>query len=78
MPDAAFFADVSDQLAHIHHEEPFDDFGRDGATKEDWYAAARGVGLGVKRKADLHDFRKALKDKKRVHTTADRWYVTRL
>ncbi len=27
VPDAAFFADVSDQLAHIHHEEPFDDFG---------------------------------------------------
>ena len=55
-----------------------DDFGPGGATKEDWYAAARQEGFGVKRKADLHDFRKALKDKKRVHTTNDRWYVTKL
>ena len=55
-----------------------DDFGPGGATIEDWNAAARQEGLGVKRKADLRDFRKALKDKRLVHTTNDRWYVTKL
>ena len=55
-----------------------DDFGPGGADVTDWYAAARQEGLGVKRKADLHDFRKALKDKRLVHTTGDRWYVTKL
>ena len=55
-----------------------DDFGPGGATVEDWNAAARQEGLGVKRKADLRDFRKALKDKQRVHTSGDRWYVTKL
>ncbi len=55
-----------------------DDLGPDGATIEDWNMAAREAGLGVTRKADLRDFRKALKDKQRVHTTNDRWYVTRL
>ncbi len=55
-----------------------DDFGPGGATIEDWNAAAREEGLGVKRKADLRDFRKALKDKRLAHTTLDRWYVTKL
>ena len=55
-----------------------DDFGPGGATVEDWNAAARQEGLGVKRKADLSDFRRGLKDKRLVHTTSDRWYVTRL
>ena len=54
-----------------------DDFGPGGATVEEWNAAARQEGLGVKRKADLRDFRKALKDKRTVHTTNDRWYVTK-
>ena len=55
-----------------------DDFGPGGATVEDWNVAAREEGLGTKRKADLRDFRKALKDKRLVHTTLDRWYVTKL
>ncbi len=55
-----------------------DDFGPGGATVEEWNNAARQESLGVKRKADLRDFRKALKDKQQVHTTSDRWYVTRL
>ena len=54
-----------------------DDFGPHGATVEDWNAAARKEGLG-KRNASLYDFRKALKDKRLVHTTGDRWYVTKL
>ncbi len=52
-----------------------DDFGAAGATVEEWNVAARQQGLG-KRSASLYDFRKALKDKKRVHTTGDRWYIT--
>ena len=51
--------------------------GPGGATIEEWNAAARREGLG-KRSASLYDFRKALKDKQRVHTTGDRWYVTKL
>ena len=54
-----------------------DDFGPGGATIEDWNIAARQEGLG-KRSASLYDFRKALKDKQLVHTTGDRWYVTKL
>lgn len=55
-----------------------DDFGPGGATIEDWNVSARQEGLGVRRKADLRDFRKALKDKSLIHTTNDRWYITRL
>lgn len=55
-----------------------DDFGPGGATVEEWNDAARQEGLGVKRKADLSDFRRGLKDKRLVHTTNDRWYVTKL
>ncbi len=55
-----------------------DDFGPGGASLVDWNAAARQEGLGVARKASLYDFRKALKDKRLVHTTSDRWYITRL
>ena len=54
-----------------------DDFGPGGATIEEWNAVARQEGLAVKRKADLRDFRKVLKDKRLVHTTGDRWYITR-
>ena len=55
-----------------------DDFGPGGATVEEWNTAARQEGLGVKRSASLYDFRKALKDKRLVHTTSDRWYLTKL
>ena len=55
-----------------------DDFGPGGTTVEEWNGVARQEGLAVKRKADLRDFRKALKDKSLIHTTNDRWYVTRL
>ena len=55
-----------------------DDFGPGGTTVENWNVVARQEDLGVKRKADLRDFRKALKDKRLVHTTNDRWYVTKL
>ncbi len=55
-----------------------DDFGPAGATIEDWNAAAREEGLGTTRKADLRDSRKALKDKRLVHTANDRWYTTKL
>ena len=40
-------------------------------------SAQRDAGLAVeKRKADFFDARRALKDKKLVHTYGDRWYIT--
>jgi hypothetical protein len=54
-----------------------DDAGKDGLTLEDWNAKARDNGLGVKRRTDLMDYRKALKDKRLIHSYLDRWYVTR-
>ena len=49
-----------------------------GARDEEWNAAARKESLGVRRKGDLSDLRRGRKDKRRVNTTNDRWYVTKL
>ena len=54
-----------------------DDAGAVGLTMEEWNDIARAEGLGVRRRTTLMDLRKALKDKRLVHTYADRWYVTR-
>lgn len=52
--------------------------GPDGLTVDEWNEKAREVGIGTNRKATLYDIRKVLnKDKKLVHETMDRWYVTR-
>lgn len=50
--------------------------GPDGLTVDEWNEKAREVGIGTKRKATLYDIRNKLKDKKLVHSTMDRWYVT--
>lgn len=42
---------------------------------EDWYARAREEGLGVKRKADLTDFRIALKSKGLIYHGSNGWAV---
>ena len=47
------------------------------ATWNQWRSENPDVPIDL-RKADLRDFRKALKDKRLVHTTNDRWYVTKL
>lgn len=49
--------------------------GLSGLTTEQWNAHAREAGLGVNRKADLFDFRGALKAKGLVRQYGDRWTV---
>jgi 5S rRNA maturation endonuclease (ribonuclease M5) len=51
------------------------DAGKAGLLTEDWNAKGREAGIGVNRRADLHDIRKALRDKKMVREHADRWTV---
>jgi hypothetical protein len=53
------------------------DAGSHGLAVEEWNKAAREAGLGIKRKADLHDFRSALKAKKLVHESNERWFAKR-
>lgn len=52
------------------------DAGPAGLTVDEWNAKARQEGLGVKRRTDLMDLRKTLRDKRLVHTYAERWYVS--
>jgi hypothetical protein len=49
--------------------------GASGLTTEEWNMRAREAGVGVNRKADLYDFREALKSKGRVRQYGDRWNV---
>lgn len=51
------------------------DAGRSGLTVEEWNAAAREVGIGIKRKADLVDIRSALKMKGMVTDYGGKWTV---
>ena len=51
------------------------DAGPGGLTTEEWNERAREAGLGTPRKADLYDFRTALKAKKLVNEYANRWTV---
>ena len=46
-----------------------------GLTTEEWNSQARNAGLGQSRKADLYDFREALKSKGMVRQYGDRWTV---
>jgi hypothetical protein len=48
-----------------------------GLTTEEWNDKARSEGIGVKRRATLHDCRTELTSRGLVHSYADRWYVTR-
>jgi hypothetical protein len=50
--------------------------GAGGLTTEEWNERAREAGLGVKRKADLYDFRASLKAKQIIRQYGDRWTVT--
>jgi hypothetical protein len=49
--------------------------GARGLTVEDWNAQARDAGIGVKRKADLNDIRRALKSKGIARQLGERWVV---
>ena len=50
--------------------------GAAGLTTEEWNDKARTEGIGVKRRATLHDCRTELTNQGLVHSYADRWYVT--
>jgi hypothetical protein len=49
--------------------------GSAGLSTDEWNERARSAGLGVNRKADLYDFREALKSKGRVRQYGHRWTV---
>ena len=49
--------------------------GQTGLTTDEWNARARAAGIGVTRRADLVDYRLALKAKNLVREYADRWHV---
>jgi hypothetical protein len=49
--------------------------GQTGLTTDEWNEQARAQGIGVKRRADLYDFRESLKAKGLVRPYADRWNV---
>jgi hypothetical protein len=49
--------------------------GQHGLTTEEWNERAREAGIGVARKADLYDFREALKSKGRVRQYGNRWTI---
>jgi AAA domain len=53
------------------------DAGPHGLTIAEWNKAAREAGIGTRRKADLHDCRSALKAKKLVHESNERWIAKR-
>ena len=48
-----------------------------GLMKDEWNDLGRQEGIGVRRRADLHDCRRSLKKKNRAHEYADRWFVTK-
>jgi hypothetical protein len=49
--------------------------GAAGLTTEEWNERAREAGIGIKRKADLYDFRASLKAKQIIRQYGDRWSV---
>jgi len=51
------------------------DAGYTGLTQEQWNDKAREAGLGLARRADLHDLRTQLKAKQLVRELTDRWMV---
>jgi len=60
---------IQTMIALLRSAEP------NGLTTDEWNSRARAEGLGVKRRADLVDFRLALQGKKLVREYADRWHV---
>jgi hypothetical protein len=51
--------------------------GKSGLTLDEWNEKSRTAGIGVKRKATLHDIRTELKAKKLVHEWNGRWVADR-
>jgi predicted kinase len=49
------------------------DAGQGGLTTDEWTKRLRGVGIGTRRKADLYDARRGLRDKGLVREFNGRW-----
>jgi len=49
------------------------DAGQGGLTTDEWNKRIREVGIGTKRKADIYDARRRLKEKGIVRGYGDRW-----
>ena len=49
--------------------------GAAGLSTEEWNRQARDAGIGVRRRADLHDLQVALKSKGLIRQFGDRWTV---
>jgi hypothetical protein len=47
-----------------------------GLDSEEWNEKARAAGLDFKRRATFTDLKNALKDKRLVHETQGRWFIT--
>jgi hypothetical protein len=52
------------------------DAGATGLSQDDWNAALREAGIGVKRPATINDLRRDLKSKGLVRNYGDRWIVS--
>lgn len=48
----------------------------DGLNSDGWNEKARTAGMDFKRRATFTDLKNALKDKKLVHETQGRWFIT--
>jgi hypothetical protein len=51
------------------------DAGSAGLSHDDWFEAAKAIGIGKAREATFYDTRRALKDKKLVYTFNERWFA---
>ncbi len=49
--------------------------GPDGLSADEWNERARSAGLGIRRRADLRDFRNVLLRHKLVLERGDRWFI---
>ncbi len=48
----------------------------DGLNSDGWNEKARTAGMDFKRRATFTNLKNALKDKKLVHETQGRWFIT--
>jgi hypothetical protein len=50
--------------------------GQAGLSVEEWNKRAKDIGIGIKRPADLYDFRDQLMGKQLVYESGGRWFCT--
>jgi hypothetical protein len=49
--------------------------GKEGLLLSEWNEKAKGLGIGVNRRATLYDAQQALKQAKLAHSYGERWYA---